>query len=142
MSNCVLCQEDGGHLIWRGDDARVVQIDDPHLPGYCRIIWNRHFAEMSDLSRVEREILLSLVDVVEFAVRRVMRPTKINLASLGNQVPHLHWHVIPRFADDPYFPGSIWSAKQRETPEAVLKSRRELAKGLPDAIRSGIADLA
>ena len=142
MSNCVLCQEDGGHLIWRGDDARVVQIDDPHFPGYCRIIWTRHLAEMSDLSRVEREILLSLVDVVEFAVRRVMRPTKINLASLGNQVPHLHWHVIPRFADDPYFPGSIWSTKQRETPETVLKSRRELAKGLPDAIRSGIADLA
>jgi diadenosine tetraphosphate (Ap4A) HIT family hydrolase len=142
MSDCVLCNEDGGHLVWRGDDARVVLIDDPLLPGYCRVIWNRHIAEMSELSRVEREIFLALVDVTEFAVRRVMRPQKINLASLGNQVPHLHWHVIPRFADDPYFPDSIWSAKHRQTAEPILKTRREFAKGLPEAIRSGIADLA
>ena len=86
--------------------------------------------------------MLALVDVVEFAVRRVMRPQKINLASLGNQVPHLHWHVIPRFADDPYFPDSIWSPRQRDTVDSVLKSRRELARGIPESIRSGIADLA
>ena len=113
MSDCILCKEDGGHIIWRGDDARVVLVDTPDLPGYCRVIWNRHIAEMSELSRIEREILMALVDVVEFAVRRVMRPQKINLASLGNQVPHLHWHVIPRFADDPYFPDSIWSPRHR-----------------------------
>lgn len=142
MSNCILCQDEDEHLVWRGDDSRVVLVNDSDLPGYCRVIWNRHIAEMSELSRVEREILLALVDVVEFAVRRVMRPQKINLASLGNQVPHLHWHVIPRFADDPFFPDSIWSARCRDTADTVLKSRRELAKGLPEAIRSGIADLA
>ena len=142
MSDCILCKEDGGYIIWRGDDARVVLVDTPDLPGYCRVIWNRHIAEMSELSRIEREILMALVDVVEFAVRRVMRPQKINLASLGNQVPHLHWHVIPRFADDPYFPDSIWSPRHRDTTHAVLKSRRELAKGIPEAIRLGIADLA
>lgn len=128
--------------MWRGDDARVILVDAPDLPGFCRVIWNRHVAEMSELSRVEREILLALVDVVEFAVRRVMRPQKINLASLGNQVPHLHWHVIPRFVDDPYFPDSIWSPRHRDTADTVLKSRRELAKGIPEAIRLGIADLA
>ena len=112
------------------------------LPGYCRVIWNRHVAEMSDLSRVEREILMALVDVTEFAVRRVMHPQKINIASLGNQVPHLHWHVIPRFIDDPFFPGSIWSSKQRELSESIRKTRREASRSLPDAIRSGIADLA
>ncbi|MEY4143119.1 MAG: hypothetical protein RLZZ173_573, partial [Pseudomonadota bacterium] len=141
-TNCILCKEDGGQLIWRGDDARVVLIDDPDLPGYCRIIWNRHVAEMSDLSQVEREILMALVDVAEFAIRRVMHSQKINIASLGNQVPHLHWHVIPRFVDDPFFPGSIWSSKQRELSDITRKARREAAKGLPDAIRSGIADLA
>ena len=141
-TNCILCKEDGGQLIWRGDDARVVLIDDPDLPGYCRIIWNRHVAEMSDLSQVEREILMALVDVTEFAVRRVMHPQKINIASLGNQVPHLHWHVIPRFIDDPFFPGSIWSSKQRELSESIRKTRREASRNLPDAIRSGIADLA
>jgi len=97
---------------------------------------------MSDLSRVEREILMALVDVTEFAVRRVMHPQKINIASLGNQVPHLHWHVIPRFIDDPFFSGSIWSSKQRELSESIRKTRREASRSLPDAIRSGIADLA
>jgi len=97
---------------------------------------------MSDLSQVEREILMALVDVTEFAVRRVMHAQKINIASLGNQVPHLHWHVIPRFVDDPFFPGSIWSSKQRELSDITRKARREAAKSLPDAIRTGIADLS
>jgi diadenosine tetraphosphate (Ap4A) HIT family hydrolase len=50
MNNCILCKDEGGHLVWRGDDARVVLIDSPDLPGYCRVIWNRHIAEMSELS--------------------------------------------------------------------------------------------
>ena len=105
----------------------------------------RDFGEVENLQVSEKGPgdFVSHADIkAERMLRAELAPDKINLASFGNFVPHLHWHVIPRFADDPYFPGSIWSAKQRETPEAVLKSRRELAKGLPDAIRSGIADLA
>lgn len=142
MNHCTLCKEDGGQIIWRGDDARIVLIDDPDLPGFCRVIWGRHVAEMSDLSRVEREVLMALVDAVEFAVRRTMHPHKMNIASLGNQVPHLHWHVIPRFIDDPFFPGSVWSAKQRELSNAVRTIRQDAAKGLSSSIRSGVADLA
>jgi diadenosine tetraphosphate (Ap4A) HIT family hydrolase len=48
-----------------------------------------------------------------------MAPDKINLASLGNVVPHLHWHVIPRFADDPHFPNPVWGVRQGSTPHAV-----------------------
>jgi diadenosine tetraphosphate (Ap4A) HIT family hydrolase len=43
----------------------------------------------------------------------VMYPDKVNLAALGNMVPHLHWHIIPRFKEDVFFPGSVWSEKQR-----------------------------
>jgi hypothetical protein len=43
----------------------------------------------------------------------VLGAEKVNLASLGNQVPHLHWHVIPRFKDDPHFPFAIWGRKMR-----------------------------
>jgi len=50
--------------------------------------------------------------------------------------------VIPRFIDDPFFSGSIWSSKQRELSESIRKTRRESSRSLPDAIRSGIADLA
>jgi len=50
---------------------------------------------------------------VETAVREIARPDKINLASLGNMVPHVHWHVIPRWADDVNFPDAIWAAARR-----------------------------
>jgi diadenosine tetraphosphate (Ap4A) HIT family hydrolase len=70
-----------------------------------------------------------------------MKPDKINLASLGNLVPHLHWHVIPRFRDDAFFPGSVWSAKTQQTPESVLAGRQKAALKLPDAIREQISQL-
>ena len=57
---------------------------------------------------------MAAVFTVEVAVRKVFQPEKVNLASLGNVVPHLHWHVIPRFADDRHFPNPIWGEAKRE----------------------------
>jgi len=69
--------------------------------------------EMTDLSPDERARLMQAVFVVEDALRAVMHPAKVNLAALGNQVPHLHWHVIPRFADDAHFPDPVWAPARR-----------------------------
>jgi diadenosine tetraphosphate (Ap4A) HIT family hydrolase len=146
MTNCVLCKEElkpeEGQLIWRGDDCRVILVNDPDLPGFCRVIWNRHVAEMTDLSYGEREHLMSLVFAVEKAVRQVMQPDKINIAALGNMVPHIHWHVIPRYKDDAFFPGSAWSLKTQETPISNLETRKQLAQALPAAIKHLIAQLS
>jgi diadenosine tetraphosphate (Ap4A) HIT family hydrolase len=146
MTNCVLCKEElkpeEGQLIWRGDDCRVILVSDPDLPGFCRVIWNRHVAEMTDLSYGEREHLMSLVFAVEEAVRQVMQPDKINIAALGNMVPHIHWHVIPRYKDDAFFPGSVWSLKTQETPISNLETRKQLAQALPVAIKHLIAQLS
>jgi diadenosine tetraphosphate (Ap4A) HIT family hydrolase len=117
-------------------------VNDPDLPGFCRVIWNRHASEMSQLSYGERDLLMHLVFAVEGAVRSVMQPKKINLAALGNQVPHIHWHVIPRFEDDAFFPGSTWSNRLRDTSDAILKIRRQDALELPQAIRAAIATLS
>jgi diadenosine tetraphosphate (Ap4A) HIT family hydrolase len=57
-------------------------------------------------------------------------------------VPHIHWHVIPRFEDDAFFPGSVWSSRLRETSDAILKIRRQHALELPQAIRAAIAMLS
>ena len=145
MTNCVLCTEapkpNEEQLVWRGDDCRIILVNEPLLPGFCRVIWNRHVAEMTDLSHGERDHLMSLVFAVEEAVRHVMHPDKINLATLGNMVPHLHWHVIPRFKDDVFFPGSIWSNPIQQTPEPVLAQRQKAALGLPSAIRELISQL-
>jgi len=104
---------------------RVVLADEPAHPGFCRVIWNAHVREITDLSPDERSELMDAVWQVEAAVRAVMQPEKVNLASLGNVVPHLHWHVIPRFADDAQFPAPIWAAAQRQTANETLAQRRE-----------------
>ena len=146
MTNCVLCKDnlrpEEGQLIWRGDDCRVILVNDPDLPGFCRIIWNRHVAEMTDLTYGERDHIMTLVFAVEEAIRHVMHPDKVNVAALGNMVPHIHWHVIPRFKDDAFFPGSAWSKKTQETKESVLEARAKKAQELPAIIKAAIANLS
>jgi diadenosine tetraphosphate (Ap4A) HIT family hydrolase len=68
---------------------------------------------MTDLSEAERIHLMEVVFGVESVLREQLQPHKVNLASLGNAVPHLHWHVIPRYDDDPHFPQPIWSTPRR-----------------------------
>jgi diadenosine tetraphosphate (Ap4A) HIT family hydrolase len=132
---CPLCAElDPESVLWEDAYCRVIDVGDPDYPGYCRVIWNAHVREMSDLADSSRTHLLTVVCGVERVLRDLLSPDKINLASLGNQVPHVHWHVIPRFADDPHFPDSIWAARRRTaTPRpidpAVLV--RELSRKLP-----------
>jgi diadenosine tetraphosphate (Ap4A) HIT family hydrolase len=145
MTKCTLCKEDlkpeEGELIWQGDECRVILVNDPDLPGFCRVIWNHHVAEMSNLTYGEREHLMTLVFAVEEAICHVMHPDKVNLAALGNKVPHIHWHVIPRYKNDVFFPGSAWSARIQEVPKSSLEDRKALAKQLPDAIRSVISQM-
>jgi diadenosine tetraphosphate (Ap4A) HIT family hydrolase len=109
-SSCSLCHEDGGTLVWQNAFFRVVAIDDPGYPGYVRVILNRHVAELSDLYESEQRMLMKLLVDIERCMREVIAPHKVNVASLGNYTPHQHWHIIPRWTDDPCFPDSIWSA--------------------------------
>ena len=112
-TDCELCRVEGGRMLWRDPLLRVIAVDEPDYPGFCRVIVNRHVAEMTDLPSDERDAVMRAVYAVEAVLRETMRPDKINLASLGNMVPHLHWHVIPRFRDDRHFPAAIWAAPTR-----------------------------
>ena len=72
---------------------------------------------------------------MEAALRDMLDPDKINLASLGNMTPHLHWHVIPRWRDDPHFPGSIWGERLREArPPALPDLEARLRDRLADRL--------
>jgi diadenosine tetraphosphate (Ap4A) HIT family hydrolase len=85
---------------------------------------------------------MALVFAVESALRRTYAPAKINLASLGNLVPHLHWHVIPRFRDDPNFPAPVWSeTSPARIPAAArpLVSNLELQQAIALALSEGDA---
>lgn len=113
-TDCELCATPGGEILWQNTLCRVIAVDDADYPGFCRVILNRHEREMSDLPAEEQMTLMRIVLAVESAVREVCRPDKINLASFGNMVPHVHWHVIPRWRDDRHFPNPVWGAAQRE----------------------------
>jgi diadenosine tetraphosphate (Ap4A) HIT family hydrolase len=108
-----LCAPQAETVLWRDAHCRIVAVDDSDYPGYCRVVWNAHVREMTDLDHAGRNRLMAVVFTVEEVLRELLRPDKVNLGSLGNRVPHLHWHVIARFADDPHFPDAIWAAPRR-----------------------------
>jgi diadenosine tetraphosphate (Ap4A) HIT family hydrolase len=124
MQACPLCAENNTAFVFRDQLLRVVLIDDADLPGFVRVIVNAHVKEMTDLDPAARVRVMQAVLAVEQVQRELFSPVKINLASLGNAVPHVHWHVVPRFADDAFYPQSIWGNRQRETPSDVLAARR------------------
>lgn len=132
-TGCELC-----HLtvpvVWQDEKLSVILVDDAAYPGFCRVIWREHVREMSDLSHEDRLLLNEAVYQVEQAVREVMQPLKVNVASLGNVVPHLHWHIIPRYADDAHFPAPVWAQATRRTDDEVLAARRALLPDLAAAI--------
>ncbi len=116
MNNgCVFCSSVGGELLWQNDLCRIVLVEDANYVGFCRVILNKHVKEMTDLTEAERVNVMHITFTVEQVLRDVLQPTKINLASLGNKTPHIHWHVIPRFEHDVHFPETIWSAEVRQT---------------------------
>jgi len=112
-AGCVLCEGNGGVVLWRDARCRVVRANVDGYPDTLRVVLGRHVAEMTDLEPAERDRLMQVVFAVERALRELCGPDKMNLASFGNQVPHLHWHVIPRYRDDPHFPEPAWGTPRR-----------------------------
>jgi diadenosine tetraphosphate (Ap4A) HIT family hydrolase len=139
MRRCELCTSDGGRLIARAQRWRVVGVDDESFPAFYRVIWNAHVPEFTDLAPVERAECMDVVARVESVLRERLRPTKINLASLGNMVTHLHWHVIARFDWDSRFPHPVWAAAQRGVTPAALARLGLPLESLDEAVRDALA---
>lgn len=138
---CPLCAEDGGALVWRGERLRVIRAQEAGFPAFYRVVWNAHVAEFSDLAAVDRVHCMEAVALVEQALRQHLSPTKVNIAALGNMVPHLHWHVIARFDWDSHFPSPVWAAAQRPSPAAQEVGVRTLLPALEAQLQSRLAQL-
>jgi len=115
---CPLCQPENENVLWQDEHCRIIRVADADCAGYCRVIWTEHVAEMTDLDAAGRDWLMRRVYAIEGAMRDCFQPAKINLASLGNMVPHLHWHVIARHEDDAHFPDPVWAPKRRAAAPA------------------------
>ena len=125
-------------MLWENVDNRVVWAAQPDHPGFCRVIAQRHVKEMTDLDPPTRLRTMHVVLAVEEAVRALLSPDKVNLASFGNVVPHLHWHVIPRFSDDPHFPNAVWGERLRDGPVRPLPA--EFAQRMRAELKERLAD--
>lgn len=129
-SNCILCREVGGRLIWENDSVRIINAEEAYYPAFTRVIYQSHVREMSDLEPAQRHALMDFVWLVETVQREVLQPTKINLAQFGTMVPHIHWHIIPCFENDPHYPDAIWSATKQPTDNTLtqdyLNNQKEL----------------
>ena len=127
VDRCPLCDLNEKDGLWANEDCLVVSAQAAGVGTICRVVWRNHVREMSDLDPTEGRAFMDTGFAVEAAMRRHARPVKMNLASLGNLVPHLHWHVIPRYEDDAYFPDAIWVAAHRSGAEHLLSD--ELLRG-------------
>jgi diadenosine tetraphosphate (Ap4A) HIT family hydrolase len=101
-------------------------------PGFLRVVVNRHVKEMTDLE--ERARLMQVVFACEAVLRKLYQPDKVNLASLGNVVPHVHWHVIARFVDDVHFPDPIWAPARRAGKPRAAVGDEALARAIITAL--------
>lgn len=142
LPGCPLCQEDGGELVARAERLRVIRVVDADYPGFYRVIWHHHVAELTDLLPAERRELMEAVATVEKLMRQHLQPIKINVASLGNMVPHLHWHLIARYTDDRHFPQPIWGEAQRDGATGAAHVAHEQIRRLDREIAAAFQLLA
>ncbi|MDM0106475.1 HIT family protein [Variovorax sp. J22R24] len=139
VSGCPLCDDLGGRLVFDAARLRVIHAAEANFPAFYRVVWKDHVAEWSDLSPEDRALCMEAVALVEQSLRDALSPAKINLAALGNMVPHLHWHVIARFDWDTRFPSPVWVAAQRQ-PDVGREA--EVEAKLPALERDMIQRLA
>jgi len=91
-----------------------VETEESEIP-WLKIFTQHPYKEMSEVPKEIRTEIYDLLDVIEKEMLSYYTPKKINIASFGNYMPHVHWHIMARFEEDSYFPEPMWGTKQRES---------------------------
>ena len=117
MNTCPMCRR------WDDDsDLRVAELEhsfvvlnrDQFFPGYTLLFTKQHVTELFHLDMAVRSGLMEEVSRVAEALFTLFQPDKMNYELLGNMVPHIHWHLVPRRSDEPLWPRPIWSEAHDE----------------------------
>lgn len=128
--HCPMCQR------WEDDaDLRIAAFEhsyailnrDQFFPGYTLLFTRLHVTELFHLDRSVRSELMEEVSSVAAALSAVYQPDKINYELLGNMVPHMHWHLVPRFSHEPLWPRPIWAESHEERLLAPEDYRQSIA---------------
>lgn len=114
-----------------------IELHESEIP-WLKIFTQTQRKEFSECTREEKETIWECLDIIEKEMLAYFKPDKINIASFGNMLPHVHWHIMARYKNDTYFPEPMWGAKQREGVAKVApmepfleKLLKELASRLP-----------
>lgn len=90
-----------------------IELHESQIP-WLKIFTHIPHKEFSQCSAEEKVMIIDTLDCIEVLMLEYFNPEKINIASFGNMLPRVHWHIMARFINDDYFPEPMWGAKQRE----------------------------
>ncbi|PLX75878.1 MAG: HIT family protein [Desulfuromonas sp.] len=133
MTDCPMCrkwQDDADLQIAELEQCYVLLNRDQFFPGYCFVFTREHVTELFHLDVATRQAVIEEVNDVAAALAAVFKPAKMNYELLGNMLPHMHWHLVPRFTTEPLWPKPIWSEPHDEVQltGAEYAERIELIK--------------
>ena len=98
--------------------------DDQFFTGWTVLVLKRHATELWQLAPAERGSLMDEMTRLAQALAATFGALKMNYELLGNQVAHIHWHLIPRLAGDPAPRAPAWTVGHeplRLSPEATAE---------------------
>jgi len=100
-------------VVYENENIRI-ETEESEIP-WLKIFTQHPYREMSEVPPEIKFEIYDLLDIIEREMIAYYAPDKINIASFGNYVPHVHWHIMARFKEDSYFPEPMWGTKQRES---------------------------
>jgi len=100
-------------LLYENKNIKI-EIEESEIP-WLKIFTQKVYKEMSEVPAEIRLEIYDLLDLIEKEMLAYFQPKKINIASFGNYMPHVHWHIMARFEEDSYFPEPMWGSRQRES---------------------------
>ncbi len=106
--------------------AVAVLGSDQYYAGYTLVIARRHATELYHLPDAESTAYFQDMLRVARAIDRAFSPRKMNYELLGNTVAHLHWHLFPRYADDPNPARPTWEHAHAPKPLTEAESTRTI----------------
>jgi diadenosine tetraphosphate (Ap4A) HIT family hydrolase len=100
-------------VIYENSNIKI-EIEESEIP-WLKIFTQMPYKEMSEVPTEIKMEIYTLLDLIEKEMLAYYQPKKINIASFGNYMPHVHWHIMARFEEDSYFPAPMWGTRQRES---------------------------